>query len=64
MVKVNGEDVKASGRTVADYLASSGYDAARIAIELNGAVLPRARYGETVLAPGDEVEVVTFVGGG
>ena len=64
MVKVNGEDVKASGRTVAEYLASSRYDAARVAVELNGAVLPRARYGETVLAPGDVMEVVSFVGGG
>jgi sulfur carrier protein len=36
----------------------------RVAVELNGAIVPRASYGETVLREGDRLEVVQFVGGG
>jgi sulfur carrier protein len=35
-----------------------------VAVEHNRRVLRRAEHGETALAPGDELEVVTFVGGG
>jgi sulfur carrier protein len=35
-----------------------------VAVERNGDVVPRAQHGETVLAEGDVVEVVHFVGGG
>jgi thiamine biosynthesis protein ThiS len=35
----------------------------RIAIELNRQLLPRAQW-ERLLAPGDRLEIVTFVGGG
>ena len=36
----------------------------RYAIELNGEIVPRSGYAESVLAPGDRVEVVQAVGGG
>jgi sulfur carrier protein len=36
----------------------------RVAVEINQAVIPRARYDEVVLKPGDTVEVINFVGGG
>jgi sulfur carrier protein len=35
-----------------------------VAVERNGAVVKRARHGEETLAPGDVLEIVTFVGGG
>ena len=35
----------------------------RVAVELNRALLPRAQW-DRVLAGGDRVEIVTFVGGG
>ena len=34
------------------------------AVERNLAIVPRSRYGETVLSPGDRIEIVQFVGGG
>ena len=37
--------------------------AERVAIELNRALLPRAQW-DRVLAAGDRLEIVTFVGGG
>lgn len=64
MVKVNGEELAAVGMTVAEYLASTQYDAKRIAVEVNSDIVPKAKYSETVLQDGDRVEIVSFVGGG
>lgn len=36
----------------------------RIATERNLEVVPRAQYTQTLLAEGDKLEIVTFVGGG
>jgi sulfur carrier protein len=36
----------------------------RLAIELNLSILPRAKWAETELRPGDRLEIVHFVGGG
>lgn len=64
MVRINGQETDAAGRTVAEYLAEAGYDTARVAVERCGVIVPKGRYGETVLEDGDSVEVVSFVGGG
>ena len=64
MVKINGKELNISGKTVAEYLATTNYDSKRIAVECNGDIVPKAQYGETVLKDGDSVEVVSFVGGG
>jgi sulfur carrier protein len=36
----------------------------RVAVEHNGEIVPRGRWGETSLDEGDRLEVVHFVGGG
>ncbi|MDD5946956.1 MAG: sulfur carrier protein ThiS [Oscillospiraceae bacterium] len=64
MVIINGEAVNADGQTVAAYLAAAGYIPERVAVERNGAIVPRAQYAMTVLCDGDRVEIVCFVGGG
>lgn len=64
MVKINGEPLDIVGKTLAEYLASTKYDFMRIAVECNGEIVPKAKYGETVLQEGDVIEVVNFVGGG
>ena len=64
MVKINGIDVDAAGKTLAEYLAGADYDPRRIAVEYNGSIVPKAQYEQTVLEDGDTVEVVSFVGGG
>jgi sulfur carrier protein len=35
-----------------------------VAVEINRAVVPRARHAEHRVAPGDVIEIVHFVGGG
>lgn len=64
MVKINGNETDAAGQTVAAYLALAGFDAARVVVELNESIVPKDRYGETVLRDGDQVEIVCFMGGG
>jgi sulfur carrier protein len=62
---VNGEvhDVPA-GLTLAALLARLGLDRGQVAAEVNRALVPRARHGAQFLSDGDQVEIVTFVGGG
>lgn len=64
MVKINGVEMNVAGKTVAEYLATTNYDSKRIAVERNGDIVPKAKYGETLLQDGDNIEVVSFVGGG
>ena len=64
MVRINGEKVDAVGKSVAEYLNSAGYDLMRVAVELNGDIVPKTQYADTIFKDGDSVEVVSFVGGG
>jgi len=63
-IKVNGNEVAAAGKTVAEYLSSTQFDLKRIAVERNGEIVPKAKYTSVVLEAGDTLEVVSFVGGG
>ena len=64
MVRINGENLDVGGKSVAEYLDSAGYDLMRVAIELNGDIVPKVLYAYTIFKDGDNVEVVSFVGGG
>ena len=64
MVKVNGLELDIVGKTVTEYLATTNYDPKRIAVERNGDIVFKSQYDETVLADGDCLEIVSFVGGG
>lgn len=64
-ITVNGKIKElATPATVADLLDSLNLDAARVAIELNGDILPRAEFAGRQLSDGDTLEIVQFVGGG
>jgi sulfur carrier protein len=36
----------------------------RVAVEINQAVVPKAKWDSVEIRPGDKVEIVNFVGGG
>ena len=64
-VSVNGETLRVpSGSTVADVLRQLSLDRARVAVEHNLRVVPRAEHATLRLNHGDHLEIVTFVGGG
>ena len=50
--------------TVARLLCDLGLQGKRIAVEHNGAIVPRSRYEDTALRDGDRLEIVGAVGGG
>jgi sulfur carrier protein len=64
-VTINGapQDV-AEGLTVRGLVEHLGLVEGPVAVELNGAVVPRAKHAEQPVAAGDVVEIVHFVGGG
>lgn len=64
MVKVNGIELDIAGKTLSEYLAETDYDLKRIAVERNGEIVFKAEYESTVLEEEDNLEVVSFVGGG
>ncbi len=65
MVTINGEQrTGCDGLSVTDMLKREGYEKSRIAIEINGVIISRREFNETLLHSGDRVEVVSFVGGG
>ena len=64
MVKINGMPCDVAGKTLTEYLATTDFNPARIAVEKNGDIVPKAQYETVVLKDGDTVEVVSFVGGG
>jgi thiamine biosynthesis protein ThiS len=64
-IQLNGERREMpQGTTVAALLERVGLNAARVAVEYNLAILPRARWAETMVSDGDRFEIVQFVGGG
>jgi thiamine biosynthesis protein ThiS len=64
-IVINGETRRvAPGTTVAALVVELGLGDRRVAVERNREVVPRAQHASTVLAAGDRLEVVTFVGGG
>ncbi|MBQ6474458.1 MAG: sulfur carrier protein ThiS [Victivallales bacterium] len=64
MVTINGEQVSAAGRTIAEYLAEKGFPQTGIAVALNDTVVPKSKHGETFMKDGDWVEIVHCVQGG
>lgn len=65
MITVNGKEIELTAPlSVADYLEQNNYQIKRIAVEMNGDILPKYSYSDTMLKDGDRLEVVSFVGGG
>ncbi len=64
-IRVNGEpkDIP-DGITVAALVAELGLAGGPVAVERNRELVPRRDHATTPLAPGDELEIVHFVGGG
>ena len=63
-VRVNGQDREVSdGTTVLALIEQHQLTPQKVAVEVNKRLLRTEKY-DTVLKAGDEVEIVTFVGGG
>ncbi|HVT05277.1 MAG TPA: sulfur carrier protein ThiS [Thermoanaerobaculia bacterium] len=64
-VDVNGTSRQLpEGSTIASLLDQLALRPELVAVERNRELVRRVRFGETLLAAGDRIEIVEFVGGG
>jgi len=64
-IRLNGEELAIeSGSTIAALLAQQGLAGRRVAVEINGEIVPRGRHAEHAIHDGDRVEIVHALGGG
>lgn len=64
-ITLNGEERTVNPPlTVSELLAAMRLGDKRVAVEVNRQVVPRARHDSHQLQDGDQLEVVTLVGGG
>ena len=61
---VNGESRQTTASTIADLVRELDLDPAKVAVERNGDIAPRSTLVDAILADGDQLEIVHFVGGG
>lgn len=65
MIIINGvEKTGYEGMSLAAVLEKENYQAERIAVEKNREIIARETWNTNILAEGDVLEVVNFVGGG
>ncbi len=63
-IRLNGEPIDSAAATLADLVMHQGWQGKRIAIERNGAIVPKSLYALTEIKTDDTFEVVVAVGGG
>ena len=64
-IRVNGEHRRVrAGMTLLELAGELGLEPAKVAVERNLSVVPRSTLGQVMVEDGDDLEIVTFVGGG
>jgi sulfur carrier protein len=64
-VTINGEERDApDGATIAALLVHLGLTDGPVAVEMNREIVPRREHATRLVASGDTLEIVHFVGGG
>lgn len=64
-IKLNGETRQTSpDTTIAILLAAEDLGERRVAVEVNGTIVPRGQHAAHVLRDGDRIEIVHALGGG
>ena len=64
MITVNGKSVQLTKCNLTEDLKEQGYNTQRVVVELNGKIIHKKEYENTVLKEEDVLEVLSFVGGG
>ena len=64
-IQLNGDALTvADNTTVLSLLQQQGLGGRRVAVEVNGAIVPRSRHNDHLLHDGDRIEIVHALGGG
>ncbi|MGN0677921.1 MAG: sulfur carrier protein ThiS, partial [Ruminococcus sp.] len=61
----NGKNApEALGETLSAYLEKAGYNPEIIAVEVNYNIISKSEYENYIISEDDEIEIVSFMGGG
>ena len=64
-IQLNGKQLKIRmNLSIKDLLKKHRLNHEKIAIELNGTILPKQKYKKTKIKNNDKIEIVQFIGGG
>ena len=64
-IRVNGEHRRVhAGMSLSELAGELGLEPATVAVERNLSVVPRSTLAQVEVEDGDDIEIVTFVGGG
>ena len=63
-VSVNGQIEEIEAQSLVSYLNSKSLLGRRIAVELNGEIVPKTQFSSVMLVDGDVLEIVHAIGGG
>lgn len=61
---VLGKDTPDADHTIVGLLDETGLGERRVAVEVNGVIVPRSAHASEILRAGDKVEIVHALGGG
>ena len=63
-VSVNGQVEEIESQSLDSYLNSKLLLRRRIAVELNGEIVPKSQFSSVMLVDGDVLEIIHAIGGG
>lgn len=63
-MKLNGIKIETHNKSLEQLLIDHDFNIQYVAVECNGSIIPRAKFKDYIPKPEDEMEVVSFVGGG
>jgi thiamine biosynthesis protein ThiS len=65
LISLNGEPrLISADSSIADLVHEIGLNPKKVAVERNREIVPRSTLADVMLADGDQLEIVHFVGGG
>jgi thiamine-phosphate pyrophosphorylase len=65
LIKINGKEQYTMGlKNLEEFICSKGLSVKAVVIEHNYNIIPKEKWHETIISKGDNIEIVSFVGGG
>lgn len=64
MIRLNGVDRDAAGLSIESLLALAGIEPRGIAVAVDGEIVRRSRWADTIVADESSIEIVTAAAGG
>ena len=65
IIIINNKKVEVTKNlTLLDFLTTTGKDPEKVLVSVNGSVIEKYKYNETVLNESDNLDLMAFVGGG